>query len=262
VKRAVIYLHTYHHLTPDDVARCGEPKVFPFEVQERTCRAYCERMRYAVVGLYRATTPPPEGITPRLMVRIAPEPVTAYLGYDSHHPYYLVCNLLAEGAADVRVEFREAGPSGSAWADAAPDAAALLPPLEYASLWEVEPPTELERYLHDLVRRVGDADDEEERAALAAQVNAAARQLKAERQAPAPPTAAEVGTQPEIPPETPALCYACGARLARPASAFCSAECAQVAAERLVRASSQRWCALCARRVGASDCPHGDQWRL
>jgi hypothetical protein len=172
-------------------------------VQERACHAYCERMGYAVVGLYRATTPPPEGVTPRLRPRIALEPVTAYLGYDSHHPYYLVRNHLAEGAADVRVEFREAGPSGSAWADAA----ALLPPLEYASLWEIEPPTELERHLHDLMRRVGDTDDEEERAALVAQVNVAARQLKAVRQAATLPTAAE--------PE------------ARPASAFCSAECAK-----------------------------------
>jgi hypothetical protein len=35
VKRAVIYLHTYHHLTPDEVARFGEPKISPLDVQER-----------------------------------------------------------------------------------------------------------------------------------------------------------------------------------------------------------------------------------
>lgn len=178
---AAIYLHTYHHLPHEFVARFGEPKAVPLDVQERACRTYCERMGYAVFGVYRATTPPPHNAKRSLRFRIFLEPIEAFYEYESRHPYHFVRNLLERGDVGVIVQFKETGPSGDAWDGVPAEVASALTRIEYASLWEIEPPTERQRRMQELARHVGEAETEEEGADLIAQLSALAAEEESEK---------------------------------------------------------------------------------
>jgi hypothetical protein len=136
-------------------------------------------MGYSVLGVHRATQPPPEQVKQRLAVRISPEPIVTYEQYDSRHPYYHVRNLYASNSIDVVVQFCEAGPSGSMWDSE--EATAALGRYEYASLWEIEPPTERQRQMHDLVVRVSKTESDEEAAILMAELNALGQQEEDEQ---------------------------------------------------------------------------------
>lgn len=198
--QAAIYLHTYHFLPPEIVAQYGDPKLVPLDVQERACRAYCERMGYHVFHVYRATTPPPEGVKQHLALRLYPEPATCYHQYGSPHPYYWVRDLLELGIINVVVEFRDRGPSGSMWGDEA--AAQAMGRFEWASLWEIEPPTGRQRQAHELMQRIAQAESETEQSALMLQLRALVHEEVGESavtpegqapttDAPAPPTVQE-----------------------------------------------------------------------
>jgi hypothetical protein len=119
------------------------------------------------------------------------EPLKAYDEYDSRHPYYWVRNLLNSGVIDVIVEFCEVGPSGSMWAEVPEETAKRLSRIENASLWEIEPPTELARQKYELRERIGKAETDDEFHALVAQLKALNKQKEpesvAETDAPAQP---------------------------------------------------------------------------
>jgi hypothetical protein len=129
--------------------------------------------------VYRATTPAPEHVRKRLVLRIAPEPAEFYYEYGVRHPYYWVRDLLTTKMIDVVVEFREAGPSGSKWDSE--EAIAALGRFEYASRWEIEPPTERQRQMHDLVVQLSETVSDEKRGALLAQLQALGQQEDAEQ---------------------------------------------------------------------------------
>jgi Resolvase, N terminal domain len=195
--KAAIYIYTYHDLPPELVAKLGEPKVHPLDVQERACRAYCERMGYTAFAVYRATAKPPEGVAARYVLQASlsldkhgkqdePADWRWVLQYDTQgtrHPYYHVLNLLYSGIIDVIVEFIGRGPSGSAWSGAPEEVSKHLRRMENASLWEIEPPTEQERQLYELSRQAEDAENDEELAALLAQMRTLSAEIKAMRAA-------------------------------------------------------------------------------
>lgn len=196
-KRAAIYIESFHHLPQEYIARFGEPEVVALDRQERTCRAYCERMGYSIFHVYKATTPPPDNVKPHVVLgtslSLPPGDTTAnwrfYQQYDSRHPYYWVRNLLEMGTVDVVVEFRERGPSGPMFSDlveSQPSGAEYLKQLtryEYASLWEIEPPTENERLAYELAERIGKAEAETEQAELLEQLRRVVDEIKREKQA-------------------------------------------------------------------------------
>lgn len=192
-KRAAIYIESFHHLPQEYVARFGEPKVTPLDVQERACRAYCERMGYAIFSVYTATKPPPENVKLQwvLSARLNPSsPDTStewrllHL-YDSRHPFYWVRNLLEEASVDVVVEFRESGSSGPMFPELVETLGTSqghLAQFEYASLWEINPPTEKERLRYELMERIGDVNSEDEMKSLAEQVKRLPAEIKREAQ--------------------------------------------------------------------------------
>jgi hypothetical protein len=193
-ERAAIYLRTCpfvfdipadlrEKLNTQQVERLREPlEAAPIDVQERACRAYCERMGYAIFGVYRADAPPPKNVKPEMRIRIAPEPIKMLYEYDSRHPYYWVRNLLEMDAIDVVVEFRASGPSGSRWSDVPEDLAKELGRFEYASRWEVEPPTGVDLRIYEIAEALAHADTEAESAPLRAELEALTKQAKQARE--------------------------------------------------------------------------------
>jgi hypothetical protein len=189
--RAAIYIATYptvldfppdelEGLSADKVARLRKPIVpMPADVQERACRAYCERRGYSVFGVYRAASPPPENVRRQSLIRFEPpESFTFFQEYDSRHAYYWVRNLLKSDTIDVIVTFRERGPSGNRWADLSEEVAKTMPREEEASLWEIESPTKTDVRMYELVKAVAKAHTEEEAAPLDAELHALAEQVK------------------------------------------------------------------------------------
>ena len=93
--RAVIYISSY---TPS-AKELGLPSTFtippskPLELREQVCRAYCERMNYEIVGVFRATKAPPEKVEYELTLRVMPQPYHLYYSHRSTHPYYAARDL-------------------------------------------------------------------------------------------------------------------------------------------------------------------------
>ena len=190
MERAAIYIETYpfvpdvpperfEKLNAEQVARLRKPlEAKPFELQERACRAYCERMGYSVFAVYRANTPPPDNVKRTLRFRIAPEPIKVFYEYESRHPYYWVRNLLKMETIDLIVTFRESGPSGNIWADASEQVIKIMTREEAASLWEIEPPTETDLRKYELVTAIAKTDADDEAAPLIAELKALLAQSK------------------------------------------------------------------------------------
>lgn len=113
VTRAAIYISTY----PFPMADCPSPQVTPLETQEQACRAYCDRIGYEVVRVYRGTSPTAEALwmaehwSRRGEV---PDPADLPVTPQTPHPYDEVWRLYGEGAVDVVIEFIASGPSGDA----------------------------------------------------------------------------------------------------------------------------------------------------
>jgi hypothetical protein len=200
---AAIYLETFERLPAELLGKVPPSRVTPVDVQERACRAYCKRMGYNVYyKVFVANTDAPHaevrwhlGFRTSISIEQAAKRkkgaaatseqatgkaesdwrVWEYYTYDSKHPYHLVHNLLAEQTIDAIIYFTAAGESGL------PDWAGLQNPphFEYASLWEIEPPDEYERRMHELAEQVGKADSEEERRTLIAQMDALSAEKKA-----------------------------------------------------------------------------------
>ena len=179
---AVIYIESYSDMP--------KRRSISLADKERACRAYCERMGYTVYGrICHATTPWPEDVPPQFRVLLSPgrdltlENAKAHFYYDhkSKHPYYVARNLLERGDVDVIVAFREKGPSGSVYEGVSEEAVRRLPRREYASLWEIEPPTPNERVLYELMCRAGEAGTKRERDMWAARAEEQFRRVQAER---------------------------------------------------------------------------------
>lgn len=173
---AAIYLKGYSH-DPDY-------PIVPLETQERACRAYCKRMRYTVHRVYRAMMPPPQNVPLHHEIGIAPGHAFEYFRYASNHPYHAVHNLLDARTIDVIVEFIESGPSRSLYGASLADESSRLLRMEVASLWEIEPPTEDERRLDEVLTQLGKAETEEESSALLDELRTLSQSVKkAERKA-------------------------------------------------------------------------------
>ena len=128
---------------------------------------------------------------------------------------------------------------------------------EWASLWEIEPPTDEERQMDQLVTAIGRAKTEEEGDVLLEQLHVLSQ--KVAKEWPAPTTAPTSDTASRavlVAMEQPTLCFACHARPVRAGRAFCSDACAQTAADRLVQTTTRGWCAVCGRWIGSDGCPH------
>ena len=179
-----------------------------------------------------------------------------YYRHDSNHPFYVVHNLLAARMIDVIVQFVASGPSRSLYGNTSPEAATLLSRIELASLWEIEPPTEDERQRHDLTERISEVESEEERAALITQLRMLRPSKKSTGSRATACAAAPTVPVAAVPAEKPKVCYACRIRPAREESAFCSATCAQAAAEQYVQATTRGWCSACGTWIGSEGCPH------
>jgi hypothetical protein len=203
LERAAIYIATYpsvltlpsddlRGLSAEQAERLRTPvPALPFDVQERACRAYCERMGYSIFGVYRADKPPPEDGKGRFVLQISSNPMRWLYEYDSRHPYYWVRNLLASGTIDLIVTFRVRGPSGNIWADMddAENRATSMPREEAASLWEIEPPTDIDLRIYELGRAIENADTKEEQAPLLAELKALFSQRKRAAEQPEPQAA-------------------------------------------------------------------------
>lgn len=245
---AAIYLKGYSHV-PDY-------PIVPLETQERACRAYCKRMGYTVHHVYRAMTPPPENVPLHHEIGIAPGHAFEYFRYESNHPYHAVHNLLAARTINVLVEFIESGPSHSLYGASLENESSRLLSVELASLWEIEPPTEDERRLDEVLTQLGQAETEEERSPLMEELRTLSQRVKkAERKAssrsvtPTHTVANAVAVKPKV-------CFVCRSQPAREGSAFCSDTCAQAAAERYVHATTLGWCGTCGTWIGSEGCPH------
>jgi hypothetical protein len=200
--RAVLYLEDFstsqrieHPIFPNGfrIVEC-HPK--PLKLQERACRAYCERVDYTIMQVCVAKTPEPDRVQSNTVERFN---LTRYLGvflkdpkkegflelfrtyrvYDSKHPYYIARNLLESGVADVLVKFCEAGPSRSVWGE---DAAKFMSREEYASLWEIETPSAFEREHYDVMAAIRDARSVEEIPLLTDKLDALMKRKRAEEQ--------------------------------------------------------------------------------
>lgn len=237
-----------------------EPPHVPLEKQAKACRAYCKRMGYKIHHVYQTKTPIPQDVPLIEEIGIGAGHAFVYYRHDSNHPFHVVHNLLAAGTIDVIVQFTMSGPSRSLYGTVTPEAATRLSRIELASLWEIEPPTKEERRRHDLIERISEVETEEERAALIAQLRtlkpgrknvdqSAGKRVTVSIAAPALQVAEEF-------PEKPKVCYGCGIRPVREGSAFCSATCAQAAAEQYVQATTRSWCGACGTRIGSAGCPH------
>jgi hypothetical protein len=247
-RRAAIYLIGYSH-APDY-------PIVPLETQERACCAYCKRMGYTVHHVYSAMTPPPENVPLHHEIGIVPGHAFEYFRYDSNHPYHAVHNLLDARTIDVLVEFVESGPSHNLYGASLADESSRLLSVEVASLWEIEPPTEDERQLDEVLTRLGHAETEEERSPLMEELRALSQRVKkAERKA-SSRNVTPTRTLAKVAAVKPKVCYVCRSQPAREGSAFCSDTCAQAAAERYVQATTHGWCGNCGTWIGSEGCPH------
>lgn len=231
----------------------------PLKTQERACRAYCKRMGYKVhPRVFRAQTPPPENVPLTREIGIGPEHAFVYYQRRSAHPYHVVDNLLAQRTIDVIVKFVASGPSRPLYETDSTDAPGTRCPVEWASLWEIEPPTEDERRLDELVTLLGQSEREEEQAPLLEELAQVSKRVKALQA----PTLSSSETEPvDVAPAIVTSagsrqCYACRTQPARAGSAFCSDACAQSVAERHVQMASRGWCSECGVWVGEHGCPH------
>jgi hypothetical protein len=202
-------------------------------------------------------TPPSHDVPHRREIGIAPGHAFVYFRRDSNHPYHAVHNLLDERTIDVIVQFIESGPSRRLYGDALPNESSDLCPTELASLWEIEPPTDDERQLDELLTRISETDNTEERSPLMEQLRIVSQRVKAQRRAitrsialALPDTHAAV--------EKPKVCYACETQRVREGSAFCSDACAQAAAERYVQEKTRGWCSVCGKWLASEGCPHSN----
>ena len=247
-RSAAIYLEGY--------SRDPEHTIVPLEKQERACRAYCKRMGYKVHHVYRAMTPPPDNAPHRFEIGIAPGHAFEYLRYDSNHPYHVVHNLLEARTIDVMVEFIQSGPSHSLYRDDPAEESSHRWRMEWASLWEIEPPTEDERRLDEMLTKLGEAAAEAESSALIEEIRMLSHRVKKTERKTTSRSVTPARAAVQVTAEKPKVCYACGARPAREGSAFCSDACAQVAAERYVQATTRGWCGTCGTWIGSEGCPH------
>lgn len=245
---AAIYLKGYSH-EPDY-------PIVPLETQERACRAYCKRMGYKVHRVYRAMTPPPDNVPLHHEIGIAPGYAFEYFRYESNHPYHAVHNLLDACTIDVIVEFTESGPSRSLFGDDLSEESSRLLRVKLASLWEIEPPTEDERRLDELLTRVGKADTEEESSALMEELRTLSKKMKKTERKTTSRTVTPTHAAMKAETNKPKICYVCRTRSAREGGAFCSGTCAQVAAERHVQATTGGWCGACGTWIGREGCLH------
>jgi hypothetical protein len=239
---AAIYLQGYSSVPDHPIA--------PLTKQERACRTYCKRMGYQVHQVYRATTPPPDHVTRKEEIGIVPGQAFIYYRYESKHPYHEVHNLLEARTINLIVEFKESGPSSrhSADDDESVEEISRVLRTEWASLWEIEPPTDEERQVDQLVTAIGRAKTEEEGDALLEQLRVLSQKVAKERPASrTAPTSVPASQAAPVVIEQPTLCFACHARPVRIGSAFCSDACAQTAAERLVLTTTRGWCKVCGR---------------
>lgn len=233
----------------------SELPVVPLETQARACREYCKRMGYKVHHIYRAMTSPPQKVPLHEEIGIAPGHAFIYYRHESNHPYHTVHDLLAARTIDVIVEFVESGPSRSLYGDLGSNESNGLYRVELASLWEIEPPTEDERQVHELLERLVHAETDEERSALREQLHMLSKNRKETRKATAPVATTALPREVRN-AEKPRLCYACQINPAREGSAFCSDMCAQSAAERYVQTTTYGWCSTCGGWIGKEGCPH------
>jgi hypothetical protein len=230
--------------------------IVSLEIQERACRAYCKRMGYKVHRVYRAMTPPPTEVPLHLEIGVVPGRAFEYYRSESDHPFHAVHNLLYARAIDLIVEFIESGPSHSRYGASLADESSRLLRTEVASLWEIEPPTEDERRLDEVLTLLGDVDTEEERSALLEELHVLSPRVKQAERKTTTRTVAPTRAVAKGAPEKPKLCYTCRLQPAREGSAFCSDACAQLAAERYVQATTHGWCEVCGAWIGSEGCPH------
>jgi hypothetical protein len=247
-RSAAIYLQGYSHVP--------EHPIVPLDIQERACRAYCKRMGYKVHRVYRAMTPPPANVPLHLEIGIAPGRAFEYYRSESNHPFHAVHNQLDARTIDLIVEFIESGPSHSLYGASLADESSRLLRTEVASLWEIEPPTEDERRLDEVLTRLGEAETEEERAPLLEELRTVSQRVKKAERKTTSRTVTPTRAVAKEPPEKPKLCYACHVQPARDGSAFCSDACAQAAAERYVQLTTGGWCGACGTWIGSEGCPH------
>jgi hypothetical protein len=213
-------------------------------------------MGYKVHRVYRAMTPPPDNVPLHHEIGIAPGHAFEYLRYESNHPYHAVYNLLEARTIDVLVEFIQSGPSHSLYSDNPSEESSRLSRVEWASLWEIEPPTEDERRLDELFTKLGKAETEEEDSALMEEIRMLSHRMKRAKRKTTSRSVTPAHAAVKVTAEKPKVCYACGIQAAREGSAFCSDACAQVAAERYVQAASRGWCGTCGSWIGSAGCPH------
>jgi hypothetical protein len=245
---AAIYLEGY--------SDAPERRIVPLEIQARACRAYCKRMGYKVHCVYRAMTPPPDNVPLHREIGIAPGHAFKYLRSESNHPYHVVHNQLHARTIDLIVQFIESGPSRSLYGASLADESSRLLRVEVASLWEIEPPTEDERGLDEVLTRLGDAETEEERLLLMEELRTLSQRVKKAERKTTSHTVTPSRAVAKVAPEKPRVCYACRTQPAREGSAFCSDTCAQVAAERYVQSTTRGWCGTCGTWIGSEGCPH------
>jgi hypothetical protein len=204
-----------------------------------------------VQRVYRATTPPPANVPLKLEIGIVPGRAFEYYRSESNHPYHTVHNLLYACAIDVIVEFTESGPSHSRFGASLEDESSRLLHVEVASLWEIEPPTEDERRLDEVLTRLGEVETEEERSPLLEELRALSQRVKKVERKTTSNTVTPTRAAAKAAQEQAKLCYACRTQPAREGSAFCFDTRAQVAAERYVQSTTGGWCGACGTWVGS-----------
>lgn len=182
--RAVIFITNCHSSTTE--LRLAGNVVFPpskpLDVQENACRTYCDRVGYSVIAVEKSDKPIPE-VKPRWGLRISSSLSSFKLVHeydDSKHPYYRARNKVECGDADVLIEFCQIGPSHKLFPE---ELASTLLRIEYASLWEIEPPTEIEREMYAVVKSIENATSNEDGEMLVARLEILATLSREEKAA-------------------------------------------------------------------------------
>src|SRR5262249_45543771 len=153
------------------------------------------------------------------------------------------------------VEFIESGPSHSLYGAGLENDSSLLRSVELASLWEIEPPTEDERRLDEVLTQLGHAETEEERSPLMEELPTLSQRVKKAKRKASSRSVTPTRTVAKVVAVKPKVCYVCRAQPAREGSAFCSDTCAQAAAERYVQTTTHGWCGTCGTWIGSEGCP-------
>jgi hypothetical protein len=141
--RAVIYVDGSVRPSKDHIGR---------QKKLQTCHMYCERMGYDVVKVITSATPKPSVADEamRIYKQDGREALRAFLDAQPHHPEDDADVMLDRDEADVKVCFVGIGDSYRHNWRFPPEVQekAKLPRIEYASLWELEPPTPEQRLWH------------------------------------------------------------------------------------------------------------------